>query len=113
MPLEIDGETIITAHASKTSKINLILFEAHTSVLLPLMALPAFLFTLTISTTLFKMLVYTCLIMVVVLIILERRGITLATGLKRLRARTVSRNRHTTSVGRFKRRLKLNGYRNR
>lgn len=113
MPLIVDGQTVITSHASKTSKINLLLFEAHTSVLLPLMAVPAFLFTLTISASLFKMLFYGCLIMVVVLIILERRGITLNTGLKRIRARMVSRNRHSTSRGRLKRRLKLNSYHNR
>lgn len=114
MPLNMpDGETVITAHASKTSKIKLIFFEVHTSVLLPLMAIPLMLFTLVIDPALFQMVLMGCIGTIFVLIILERRGITLAIGLKRLRARLAGRHRHSTSRGRVLRRRRLNSFRNR
>lgn len=101
---------VITAHASKTSKISLGLFEAHTSVLIPLMVIPAMLFLTIFSWGLFLKVLYLCLGAVVVLIILERRGITLATGIKRMRTKLVSRNRYSSSRARMARRRKLNSF---
>lgn len=110
MPLEQDGELIITAHASKTSKINLLFFEAHTSVLIPILAIPFSLVLLQVSVSAWLWAQLGLLMAIVVLIILERRGITLATGMKRIRSRLMSRNRHETSKGRFRRRIKLNSF---
>lgn len=110
MPLEQGGETIITAHASKESKIDLKIFEAHTSVLIPLLLLPFSLVLLQISTTVWKYTVAMLFLSIIVLVILERYGITLSSGFKRARSRIMSRNRYATSKGRFRRRIKLNGF---
>lgn len=109
MPLQgSNGEHIITSHASKQSKINLILFEAHTSVLIPFMLIPAMLFTLSISVDLFLTMLWVLLGSVLVLIILERRGVTLGEGLKRIKFLLTGRERRSVSKGRMRRRLKIN-----
>jgi predicted ABC-type exoprotein transport system permease subunit len=84
MPLKVGDDLIITAHASKKSKINLYIFQAHTSVLVPLLAIPMFPFLTTIKIA---------FILVFVLIVLERVGYTLGAGMRRLRARAAGRNR--------------------
>jgi hypothetical protein len=94
-----DGHRIITAHASKQSKVSLKLFEAHTSVLVPLMVLPVLPFLTTLKISL------TC---VLVLILLERRGWSLRLALKRLRSRIAGRYRHRTTRRTLIRRIKLN-----
>lgn len=99
MPLTTrDGETIITAHASKASKVSLKIFEAHTSVLVPLMILPVLPFGFTLKISLF------C---VLVLILLERRGWTLGVALQRLRTRFAGRYRYRKTRQTFIRRMKL------
>lgn len=110
MPLKIGDETIITAHASKQSKINLLVFEAHTSVLIPLLMIPFSLVLLQISVSFWLYTVGALFFSIIALAILERQGITLSTGLKRMRSRIMSRNRYATSKGRFRRRIKLNGF---
>lgn len=99
MPLiNRDGETIITAHASKSSKVNLKLFEAHTSVLVPLLILPILPFGITVKIS------FVC---VVVLILLERRGWTLGIALRRLRSRLAGRYRYRKTRHTLIRRMKL------
>ncbi|MDU4254478.1 hypothetical protein [Pseudomonas sp.] len=97
MPLQHKGETVITAHASKKSKVNLKLFEAHTSVLVPLMLLPVFPFWITLK------FVAAC---VLVLILLERRGWTIGIALKRMRSRFAGRYRYRKTRHTLTRRLK-------
>ena len=97
MPLWKDGEMIITAHASKQSRISLKLFEAHTSVLVPLMLIPVFPFSITLKFAAFS---------VLVLILLERRGWTLPIALKRLRSRLAGRYRHRKTKRTLMRRMK-------
>lgn len=86
MPL-IDKEdnTIITAHASKQSKVSFKIFEVHTSVLVPLMMLPVFPFWTTLKIA---------LITIFVLVLLERKGWTLAVALKRMRSFFAGRYRY-------------------
>lgn len=84
MPLIKDGEVIITAHASKQSKVSLKIFEAHTSVLVPLLLIPVLPFAITIKWA---------AISIIVLILLERRGWTLPTTLKRMRSLIAGRYR--------------------
>ncbi len=98
MPLEVKGETVITAHASKASKVNLKLFEAHTSVLVPLMILPVLPFWTTVKISL------AC---VLVLILLERRGWTLGVALQRLRTRFAGRYRYRKTRQTLIRRIKI------
>lgn len=97
MPLWKDGEMIITAHASKQSRISLKLFEAHTSVLVPLMLIPVFPFSITLKFA---------AISILVLILLERRGWTLPIALKRLRSRLAGRYRHRKTKRTLMRRMK-------
>jgi hypothetical protein len=98
MPLNINGETVITAHASKASKVNLKLFEAHTSVLVPLMILPVLPFWTTVKIS------FLC---VFVLIVLERRGWTLGVALQRLRTRLAGRYRYRKTRQTMIRRIKI------
>lgn len=98
MPLNINGETVITAHASKASKVNLKLFEAHTSVLVPLMILPVLPFWTTLKIS---------LLCVFVLIVLERRGWTLGVALQRLRTRFAGRYRYRKTRQTMIRRIKI------
>ncbi len=98
MPLNINGETVITAHASKASKVNLKLFEAHTSVLVPLMILPVFPFWTTLKIS---------LLCVFVLIVLERKGWTLGVALQRLRTRFAGRYRYRKTRQTMIRRIKI------
>ncbi|MBA1280243.1 hypothetical protein [Stutzerimonas stutzeri] len=99
MPLVTrDGETIITAHASKASKVNLKIFEAHTSVLVPLMLLPVLPFMTTVKLS------FLC---VLILILLERRGWTLGVALRRFRSRLAGRYRYRKTRHAFIRRMKL------
>lgn len=86
MPLTYEGETVITAHASKKAKINLKLFEAHISVLVPLMIIPVLPFWITVKIS---------LLCVLVLVLLERRGWTIGVALRKLR---------TAFAGRFRQR---------
>jgi hypothetical protein len=97
MPLNVGGEIVYTSHASKKSKISLKLFEAHTSVLIPLMALPVLPFMITVKIAFFTILV---------LILLERRGWTLGTAFKRLRSRLAGRHRSSKTRSLFSRRMK-------
>ncbi|MBF6615582.1 MAG: hypothetical protein ITG07_02540 [Candidimonas sp.] len=98
MPLFRDGETIITAHASKASKVNLKLFEAHTSVMVPLMILPVLPFMTTVKVS------FACIL---VLILLERRGWTLGVALRRLRSKLAGRYRYRKTRHAFIRRMKI------
>lgn len=99
MPLlTANGETVITAHASKSSKVNLKIFEAHTSVLVPLMALPVLPFGTTVKIS------FMC---VLVLILLERRGWTLGVALRRLRSRMAGRYRYRKTRHSLIRRMKI------
>ncbi len=98
MPLNINGETVITAHASKASKVNLKLFEAHTSVLVPLMILPVLPFWTTLKIS---------LLCVFILIVLERRGWTLGVALQRLRTRFAGRYRYRKTRQTMIRRIKI------
>lgn len=85
MPLETgNGDKIYTAHASKQSKISFKLFEAHTSVMVPILLIPIFPFMTTIKFAAAA---------VLILILLERRGWTLSIALKRLRTRLAGRYR--------------------
>lgn len=70
------GELVNTAFASKQSRVSLKVIEAHTSVLVPFMVLPVAPFMITLKL---------CTATVFVLILLERRGWTVAYALKRLR----------------------------
>jgi len=98
MPLiDEQGNTIITAHASKKSTVNLKLFEAHTSVLVPLMILPVFPFLTTLKLSLAA---------VLVLILLERRGWTLGVALKRIRTLFAGRYRYRRTRRSLQRRMK-------
>jgi len=85
MPLQIGDEKIITAHASKKSKVNLKLFEAHTSVLIPFMALPLWPKLITVQVA---------AVTALILILLERRGWTLGIALKRMRTRLAGKHHH-------------------
>lgn len=84
MPLEKNGEVILTSHASKQSKVSLKIVEAHTSVLVPLLLIPIFPFMITIKTAGAS---------VLVLVLLERRGWSLPIALKRLRSLLAGRYR--------------------
>lgn len=97
MPLmDNEGNTIITAHASKKSKVNLKLFEAHTSVLVPLLIIPVLPFWITVKAACFSILV---------LILLERRGWTLSIALKRLRTSFAGRYRFKKTRRSLQRRM--------
>ncbi|MCF6783404.1 hypothetical protein [Stutzerimonas stutzeri] len=92
------GETIITAHASKSSKVSLKIFEAHTSVLVPLMVLPVLPFLTTVKVS------FTCIL---VLILLERRGWTVGVALRRLRSKLAGKYRYRKTRHAFIRRMKI------
>ena len=84
--MNYNGEEVITAHASKQSKISVLkMFEAHTSVLIPFGALPLFPGWFMVKT---------CFVAVLVLVLLERRGWTVSLALKKLRARLAGRYRY-------------------
>jgi hypothetical protein len=70
------GEAVNTAFVSKQSKISLKVVEAHTSVLVPLLILPVLPFWITVKV---------CLCVIVVLVVLERKGWTVMYALKRFR----------------------------
>ncbi len=99
MPLETSEGRVITAHASKQSKVNLKIFQAHTSVLIPFLAFPVLPFMSTLKVA---------LVVVLVLVLLERRGWTLPLAMKRLRSRLAGRYRYTTTKRVIARRQKLN-----
>lgn len=99
MPLYIGDEKIITAHASKKSKVNLILFEAHTSVLIPFLILPIFPFMTTVKFS---------ALAVLILILLERRGITLGVAFKKIKSSLSGRYRYGKTRQKMIRRIKLN-----
>lgn len=99
MPLYVNGEKIVTAHASKKSKVNLFFFEAHTSVLIPLLALPVFPFLTTLKLSVAAILV---------LVLLERRGITLGVAYKKIKSSLSGRYRYSKTKQRMFRRIKLN-----
>jgi len=100
MPLvDREGGIIHTSHASKQSKISLKIIQAHTSVMLPLMAIPVFPFPIT-----FK-LAFVC---VVILMLLERRGWTLILALKKIRSRLAGRIRQKNTRRTIERRIRLN-----
>lgn len=103
MPLYIGDEKIVTAHGSKKSKISLFFFEAHTSVLLPLLAIPVLPFVITIKLSLLSILV---------LILLERRGVTLRTAFKKIKSSFSGRYRYSKSRQTMIRRIKLNKHTN-
>lgn len=84
MPIDIGPDRYITAHASKQSKVNLVFFSAHTSVLVPLLLLPVLPFWTTVKFAAAS---------IFVLILLERRGWTLPIALKRMRSRMAGRYR--------------------
>lgn len=98
MPLHDGKETILTAHASKASKVDLKIFEAHTSVLVPMLVFPILPFWTT-----FKV----CLACVLVLLLLERRGWTLGVAFRRLRSRFAGRYRYRKTRHTFVRRMKI------
>lgn len=99
MPLHhVDGETVITAHASKSSKVNLKLFEAHTSVLVPLMIIPVLPFGATVKFS------FCCIL---VLILLERRGWTIGVALRRFRSKLAGKYRYRKTRHVFIRRMKI------
>tara|TARA_R110001592_G_scaffold33503_4_gene115979 strand:+ start:1740 stop:2042 length:303 start_codon:yes stop_codon:yes gene_type:complete len=85
MPLKKGDEVIITAHASKQSKMSFKFFEAHTSALVPLFLIPVFPFLITIKIAGAAILV---------LILLERRGWTIPIALKKTRSRLAGRYRY-------------------
>lgn len=97
MPLYENNEVIHTSHASKQSKINLVVMEVHTSVLLPLLALPLY--------PSFTTLKYASLT-ILVMILLERRGWTLKVALKRIRSRMAGRYRRAKTRSRLVRRMR-------
>lgn len=99
MPLYIGDEKIITAHASKKSKVNLLFFEAHTSVLIPLLILPIFPFLTTVKIS---------ALAILILILLERRGITLGVAFKKIKSSLSGRYRHGKTRQKMIRRIKLN-----
>lgn len=99
MPLRTKDGIVYTSHASKSSKVSLKLFEAHTSVLVPFMALPVFPFMITLKIA---------LVVVLVLVLLERRGWTLPLALKRMRTRLAGRYRSIKTRRQTLRRIKLN-----
>ncbi len=99
MPLYIGEEKVITAHASKKSKVSLGFFEAHTSVLIPLLALPMFPFLITLKLSGAA---------VLALVLLERRGITLGVAAKKLKSSLSGRYRYAQTRQKMIRRIKLN-----
>ncbi len=99
MPLLKDGEKIVTAHGSKKSKVNLLLFEAHTSVLVPLLILPVLPFWSTFKISAAA---------VLVLILLERRGITLGIAFKKIKSSLSGHYRYKKTRQRMIRRIKFN-----
>lgn len=99
MPLYIGDEKIITSHASKKSTVNLLFFEAHTSVLVPLLILPVLPFLITLKISAFSILV---------LIMLERRGITLSVAVKKIKSSLSGRYRYRKTRQHMLRRIKLN-----
>jgi hypothetical protein len=99
MPLYIGNEKIITAHASKKSKIKFFFFESHTSVLVPLLILPVLPFWGTVKLS---------LLVILVLILLERRGYTLSVALSKIKSSLSGRNRYGKTKHKMIRRIKLN-----
>jgi len=98
MPLFKDGEQILTAHASKQSKVSFKVFEAHTSVLVPLLLLPVFPFKTTVKFA---------LVAILILILLERRGWTLTIALQRMRSRLAGRVRYRKTRSLMNKRMKF------
>lgn len=99
MPLETKEGRIITSNASKQSKISFKVFEAHTSAMVPLALLPVFPFWGTVKIA---------ALIILVLVLLERRGWTLPLALKRLRTRLASRVRYRNTRRTLMRRMKIN-----
>ncbi len=100
MPLvNKEGDLIITSHASKKSMVDLKLFQAHTSVLIPFLAWPVAPFWITVK-------IAACVALVLVL--LERRGWTLKIALKRMRGRLAGNYRYAKTRHSIVRRSKLN-----
>jgi hypothetical protein len=99
MPLYVNGEKVVTAHGSKKSKVKLIFFEAHTSVLVPLLLIPVFPFGITVKLS---------LLAILILILLERRGITLGVAYKKIKSSLSGRYRYSKTRHRMIRRIKLN-----
>lgn len=88
-----------TSNASKKSKISLWFTEVHTSVLVPLMALPLFPFLITVKIS---------AVCILVLILLERRGWTVTLALKRIRSRVAGRVRSIRTRATLRRRSNVN-----
>ena len=92
------GEPINTAFVSKQSKISFKIIEAHTSVLVPLLILPVLPFLITLKI---------CFCVVMILIVLERKGWTVMYTLKRIRRffagpfRTKSTNRKMARMAKY------------
>lgn len=99
MPLQSGNEVIYTSHASKKSKVSLKVFEAHTSVLVPLLVIPVLPFWTTIKYA---------FLTVLVLILLERRGWTLGIAAKKVRAKLAGRHRYKKTRALLQRRMKDN-----
>ena len=80
-----DGLAVNTAYASKQSRLSLgRMFSVHTSVLVPLLALPILPFMITLKVSLYA---------IIVLIILERYGYTLNVALRKMRSLLAGRDR--------------------
>lgn len=82
------GEEVNTAFASKQSRINLKIFQAHTSVLVPLLIIPVAPFPITVKIS---------FLTIVVMILCERKGWTISMMLKKLRQKLAGhyRTKHT------------------
>jgi len=82
------GEKVNTAFASKQSRINLKIIQAHTSVLVPLLIIPVAPFLITVEVSCST---------IVVMILCERKGWTISMMLKKLRQKLAGhyRTKHT------------------
>lgn len=82
------GEEVNTAFASKQSRINLKIIQAHTSVLVPLLIIPVAPFPITVKIS---------FLTIVVMILCERKGWTISMMLKKLRQKLAGhyRTKHT------------------
>lgn len=99
MPLyDAEGSKIITAYASKQSKLDFKIIEVHTSVMVPLVMLPVMPF---LSTLKFAA------VCIFILVILERRGWTAGIGLRRIRSWLAGRYRNRTRAYSVQRRWRI------
>ena len=82
------GEEVNTAFASKQSRINLKIIQAHTSVLVPLLIIPVAPCPITVKIS---------FVTIVVMILCERKGWTISMMLKKLRQKLAGhyRTKHT------------------